>query len=271
MGGIDTSCISIGSGAVDLNETHIYTGTSGWIITVVNKRITNLADYEGAIPSAQHDSFNFIGIMETAGACLAWARDHLADLEIAQAKEQGTSAYRLLDEMVEQTPPGANGLIFTPWLYGNRCPREDTRVRGSFFNINLKTGRRDMFRAILEGVALHVRWMMEAFPKKNVAITEPIRYVGGGAKSPVWCQIMADVLGKKIEPVKYAQDGGAIGAILIAAVGLKHTTFKEGKSLIPVDKMYTPNPETKPIYDKLFDAFVQFHDNNQKLYHVLNP
>ncbi|HME50961.1 MAG TPA: FGGY-family carbohydrate kinase [Candidatus Lokiarchaeia archaeon] len=271
MGGTDTSCISVGSGAVDINETHLYVGTSGWIITTVDKRMTDLADYEASIPGANPQTFSYIGIMETAGACLAWARDHLADLEVAKAKEEGTSAYRLLDEMVEQTPPGASGVIFTPWLYGNRCPREDTHVRGAFFNLGLNTGRRDMFRAILEGVALHTRWMMEKFSTKHVAITEPIRYVGGGAKSPVWCQIMADILGKKIQPVTYAQDGGAVGAILIAAVGLKQTSFKEGKNLIPVDKIYTPNQENKPIYDKLFNALVQFHANNQKLYHVLNP
>jgi xylulokinase len=209
--------------------------------------------------------------METAGASLAWAKDHLADLEVEQAKKQGISAYKLLDDMVSQTPPGANGLLFTPWLYGNRCPREDTHVRGSFFNINLNTRRREMFRAVLEGVAIHTKWMMDLFNKKNVPITEPIRYVGGGAKSPVWCQIMADVVGKQIQAVKYAQDGGAVGATLIAGVGLGATSWKEAKGLVPVAEVYKPNPANRAVYDKLYKALVQYHANNQNLFHFMNP
>nr|MDO8086436.1 FGGY-family carbohydrate kinase [Candidatus Sigynarchaeum springense] len=271
LGGVDASCIPVGSGAFNLNDTHVYVGTSGWIITGVERRITNISDYEGSVPSAVPGVYNFVGIMETAGACLAWAKDHLADLEVQHAREQGVSVFKLLDTMVSQTPPGANGVIFAPWLYGNRCPREDTHVRGSFFNINLKTRRREMFRAILEGVSLHTKWMMDKFAKKNVPVTEPIRYVGGGAKSDVWCQIMADVLGKQIQPVKFAQDGGAVGATLIAGVGLGATSWKDAKGLVPVGDIYKPNPANRALYDKLYSALVQFHDNNKKLYHVLNP
>ena len=270
MGGTDSSCIPVGSGAVQLNDTHIYVGTSGWIITIADKRITNLEDYEGGVLGAIPGTYNYIGIMETCGACLAWAKDHLADLEVAQAEEKGISPFVLLDDMASQSPPGANGLIFTPWLYGNRAPREDTRVRGSFFNLSIQNGRRDMFRSILEGVALHMRWMREGFDKKNVPITEPVRFVGGGANSSVWCQIIADVLGVKIQPVKYTQDGGAIGAGLIAAVGLGKTNFDEGKALVPVGKIYEPNLENKDIYDKIYKVFKKIYKKNKSLYHKLN-
>ncbi len=271
LGGVDASCIPVGSGAIDLDGTHIYVGTSGWIITETDKRITNVADYEASVPGAIPGLYNYVGIMETAGASLAWAKDHLADLEVEHAKQQGVSVFKLLDTMVSQTQPGANGLLFAPWLYGNRCPKEDTHVRGAFFNINLKTRRREMFRAILEGVSLHTKWMMDMFKKKNVPVTEPIRYVGGGAKSDVWCQIMADVLDKQIQPVKYAQDGGAVGATLIAGVGLGATSWKEAKGLVPAGEVYKPNPANRAVYDKLYKALVQFHANNQKLFHFMNP
>jgi xylulokinase len=271
LGAVDASCIPVGSGAIDLNDSHIYIGTSGWVITVIDKRITNIGDYEASFPGAMPGMFNYIGLMETAGACLAWAKDHLADLEIEQAKQQGVSPYKLLDTMVNQVPPGANDVLFTPWLYGNRCPKEDTHVRGSFFNLNLNTKRREIFRSILEGVALHNKWMMDLFKKKHVPITEPIRFVGGGAKSAVWCQIMADVLGKQVQPVKYAQDGGAVGATVIAGVGLKATTWKEAKALVPVAEVYKPNPANRAVYDKLYTALVKYHANNQKLFHFMNP
>ncbi len=271
LGAVDASCIPVGSGGTDLNDTHIYVGTSGWVITITDRRLTNIADYETSVQGAIPGKFNYIGIMETAGASLAWAKDHLADLEVEHAKQQGVSVYQLLDTMVNQVPAGANEVLFTPWLYGNRCPKEDTHVRGSFFNININTKRRELFRAILEGVSLHTKWMMDKFKKKGIPVTEPIRYVGGGAKSGVWCQIMADVLDKQIQPVKYAQDGGAVGATLIAGVGLSATSWKEAKRLVPIGEVYKPNTANRAVYDKLYKALVQYHANNQKFFHFMNP
>ncbi len=270
MGGVDASCLPIGSGAVKLNDTHLYVGTSGWISTVVDKRITNLGDYQASVLGAIPGAYHYVGIMETSGGSLAWAKDHLADIEVERAAREGTSPFVLLDQMVDQSPPGANGLIFTPWLYGNRSPKEDTHVRGNFFNLSIQNGRRDMFRSILEGVAFHNRWMMECFPKKGVPVTEPIRFVGGGASSKVWSQIMADILHKQIQPVKYALDGGAIGAALITAVGLGETTYEEGKRLIPVDDVYLPRRDLDPVYDKKYAVFKRIYSLNRDLFRELN-
>jgi xylulokinase len=270
MGGIDATCLPVGSGAVELNDSHIYVGTSGWVVTIVDKRISNIQNYEGSIVSAMPGHYFFIGLEQTSGGCLAWAKDHLADLEIAEAERQGISPYTLLDEMASQSPPGANGLIFMPWMYGNRAPREDTRARGDFFNLSMNNGRRDMFRAILEGIAMHSRWIIEGFHKSRVPITEPIRFVGGGASSTLWCQIMADVLQKQIQPVRYAKDSGAIGAAIIAAVGLNSITFKEAKGLIPVLDVIQPRKELAPIYDKHYSVFRRYYDRNKDFYKQLN-
>jgi len=127
-----------------------------------------------------------------------------------------------------------------------------------------------MFRAILEGIALHKRWMMEGFTNSHVPITEPVRFVGGGASSTLWCQIMADVLQKQIQPVKYAKDSGAIGAAIIAAVGLDVITFKDVKALIPVQDIVQPRKELAPVYDKLYAVFRKYYDKNKEFYKQLN-
>ena len=108
-------------------------------------------------------------------------------------------------------PAGANGVMFTPWLHGNRCPFEDPNARGVFFNLSLETGKSDMIRAVIEGVCYHLRGFMEAENKK-VQSSEIIRFVGGGALSYATCQILSDVLGKKIETVDKPQNVGAVGA-----------------------------------------------------------
>src|SRR5271157_104622 len=270
MGGLDATCLPVGSGAVERNDTHIYVGTSGWVITIVDKRIPDIANFEGSIISAMPGYYFFIGLEETSGGCLAWAKEHLADLEVAEAERRGISPYTLLDEMAGQSPPGSNGLIFMPWMYGNRSPREDTRARGNFFNLSMNNGRRDIFRAILEGIAMHKRWMLEGFRHSHIPVTEPVRFVGGGASSALWCQILADVLQKQIQPVKFAKDSGAIGAAIIAAVAMNAITFKDAKTLIPVEPIVHPRKDLAPVYDKIYAVFRKYYDKNKEFYRMLN-
>ena len=124
-----------------------------------------------------------------------------------------------LSEEVSKVPPGANGVIFTPWLHGNHCPFEDANAGGMFFNIRLENGKRDMFRAVLEGICYHLRWMLECEARK-VKTSDPIRFVGGGALSPVTCQMLADITGRTIETIDNTQSVGAIGAALTVAAGV---------------------------------------------------
>ena len=103
--------------------------------------------------------------------------------------------------MAAQAPPGSRGVIFTPWLYGERTPVEDRFVRGGFHNLSLSVSRDDLVRAVFEGVALNTRWLLGAVERFARHRLEPIRFIGGGARSDVWCQIFADVLGRTIEQV----------------------------------------------------------------------
>ena len=138
--------------------------------------------------------YNYFAEMETAGKSLEWVKDHLAKDEIgvyldkediSGSKETVyTSLYDYLSEVIDSCPPGAGGVIFTPWLHGNRCPFEDHNSRGMFFNISLDTGKTELLRAVTEGVCYHLRWMLECEDKK-VKTSQRIRFVGGGALSKV--------------------------------------------------------------------------------------
>jgi len=277
-GGGDVTCVAIGAGCTRDNDVHIYVGTSGWVVANVAKRMVDVNNFIASILGAIPDRYNYIAEQETSGLCLQWVRDHLAldeiGLYLKEKEAENTwlpnEVYDLLNETVEQTPPGAGGVIFTPWLHGNRSPREDPYARSMFFNLSLKIGKRMMIRSVLEGVAYHKRWMLEAVEKK-IPKRDKVRFAGGGAKSETWCQIMADVTGKSIETIETPQDAGALGAAVICGVGLGVIpSFDQARDFIPVKKTYQPRPEYRDVYDKGFEIFKKLYDQNKALFRKLN-
>ena len=278
-GGGDLSLIAIGAGCFDLYDAHIYTGTSGWVAATVDKRMTDIGGLIASILGAMPGCYNYIAEQETAGRCLQWVRDHLALDEIgvyladhpySDAVGMVQNLYDFLNQEVERVAPGSGGLIFTPWLHGNRSPFEDPYARGMFFNIGLQTGKREMVRAVLEGVAYHQRWMLERVEKK-VPYRERLRFVGGGARSPAWGQILADVTGRRIEVVRNAQNAGTVGAAVVCAVGLGLLdTFHEAASLITVERAFEPQLANRVVYDRNFEVYVQLHQRNRELFKQLN-
>ncbi|MCM1990218.1 xylulokinase [Oceanirhabdus seepicola] len=279
-GGGDASLIGIGAGAVEENNTHIYLGTSGWVSTVVSKRILDLKHMIASIVGASHKTFNYFAELETAGKCLEWVKEHLAldEIDVYQEKKQINeskeevykSLYDYMMHAIKDVPAGSNGVIFTPWLHGNRCPFEDHNARGMFFNISLETGKTELIHSVIEGVCYHLRWQLEASEEK-VKTSKVIRLVGGGALAPLTCQILSDVLNREIETVDSPQNIGAVGAVVVMAVGLNIIEeIKEAKKFIKVKERYIPNKNNTVIYDKYFKEFKSLYKNNKKSFNVLN-
>ncbi|MBM7824413.1 xylulokinase [Arcanobacterium pluranimalium] len=279
-GGGDSSLIPVGAGATKLNDTHIYWGTSGWVGTVTNKQKVDLGAMIASVTGAQHGFYNYFAEMETAGKCFQWVRDHLALDEIniylekkdatANPEAQNTSLYEYMSQVIETSPPGSNGVIFTPWLHGNRCPFEDPNARAMFFNLGIETGKRDMLRAVIEGVCFHLRWFLETQERK-VKTSETVRFVGGGALSPTTCQILADILGRTVEIVEDPQNVGSVGAAIVTACGLGvFSSVNSGAQLIKPSHRYVPNPDNRAVYDHTFAAFISLYKNNKKTFAMLN-
>lgn len=279
-GGGDASLIGIGAGSGSLGDTHIYSGTSGWVGTVVEKQLVDTSAMIAAIVGADPSSFNYFAEMETAGKCLEWVRDHLCLDEIGMfietknitegTEKEYTSLYDYMSEVIDSVPAGSGGVIFTPWLHGNRCPFEDPNAGGMFFNLSIETGKSQMLRSVIEGVCFHQRWMLEQEAKK-VKTSDVIRFVGGGALSAVTCQILADVTGRTVETVNRPQDVGAVGAAAIIGIGLGVIdNIKKVKDYVPVAKTYKPNKANKAIYDRNFEVFKTLYKNNKDSFKKLN-
>ncbi|GAG13628.1 unnamed protein product, partial [marine sediment metagenome] len=163
-------------------------------------------------------------------------------------------------------------------------PVDDPSIRGGLYNISLDMTREHLIRAVFEGVAYNVKWLfiyVEKFIEKWVKKENPaqiqgkqiipeLTIIGGGAQSNVWCQIFADVLDRKIKQIKDPIQANARGAALMASVGLGYIGWDEVNKHIEISKVFTPNPENREIYDRLFKEYLNIYDITKKLYKRLN-
>ncbi|HID64830.1 MAG TPA: hypothetical protein EYP49_19095 [Anaerolineae bacterium] len=264
----DAPSAAVGSGAVGEGEGHIYLGTSGWV-GVVTERIVTGKHGVVSIHSADPTRCFLIAETETAGACLQWIADQFYRQE--QADPQVENVFQLMDAVVEKVEPGSGYLIFTPWMYGERAPVFDTFVRSTFLNLSCDHGREHILRAVYEGVAYNLRWIMEIMADKFGYRQEALRVVGGGARGAPWMQIIADVTGKRIETGSNPQEAGAVGAALVAAVGLGiYPDFAALKDVIEVTRTFEPRSDHAGVYDCLFAAYKKVYRSLKAVYREIN-
>ncbi len=279
-GGGDATLIGVGAGCTHLGDTHVYSGTSGWVGTVINKQKVDVVAMMCGIVGAQRGKFNYFAEMETAGKCFEWVKKHLVEDEIdaylqkinvADSTESAyENLYDYMSETISRIPAGSGGVIFTPWLHGNRCPFEDHRAAGMFFNLKIETGETQMIRAVLEGICFHLRWMLECQDKK-IRTAPVLRFVGGGALSPATCQILADITGRTVETVPNTKDVGAIGAAMLVAVGSGAVRDLEtAGALVRPERRYEPNRNNRPVYERNYRVFRRLYRSNKKNFAALN-
>lgn len=279
-GGMDSAITGVGAGAVELGSTYIYCGTSGWVSTVVDRQVVDIGNLLAGLVGVQKGYFNYWGELETAGKCLEWVKNHLAldEIDIYLEKKHISDSpesvfknlYDYMMHAIKNVPAGSNGVIFTPWLHGNRCPFESPNARGMFFNISVNTGKTEMIHAVLEGICYHLRWILESQEKKTKT-SEVIRFVGGGALAPLTCQLLSDILGRPVETVENPQNTGAVGAAILIGVGLgKLENIEVSKKIVRVSGKYLPDKNNKLLHDRNFKVFKTLFKSNQKNFDLLN-
>ncbi len=284
MGAPDVHTATIGSGAVGNYEGHIYIGTSDWIFTHIPYKKTDIAHNLGSLPSAIPGRYLIGNEQEIAGGALSFLRDKILYHKDELLKEEAVpDVYKIFDRIVEKVPAGANNLIFTPWLIGERSPVDDPDIRGGLYNLSFEMSREHIIRAIFEGVAYNVKWLLiyienfikkwvmkeRGLPKNGIVMPE-LNIVGGGAQSDVWCQIFADILDRKIKQVSDPIQANARGAAFIGSVGLGYLKWDEIQRCCEISNIFTPNPENRKVYDKLFKEYLNIYKIMGKTYKRLN-
>jgi len=270
MGSPDVHSAAVGSGAAADFEAHLYIGTSGWMTCHVPFKKTDLFHNMASLPSSIPGRYLLTNEQECAGVNLQYLRDNIFFSQDELKTTKPENAYQIFDQIAQRTSAGSEGLIYMPWLYGERTPVEDRFVRGGFFNLSLHTNREHMVRAVFEGVAYNARWLLKYVEQFNGKPANAINMVGGGAKSEVWCQIHADVLNRPMRQMKDPIEANLRGASLLAAASLGHIRYDDIGSRVPVAKTFTPNPDHRKLYDELFREFLVIYENNKKMYARLN-
>ncbi|MHA1906727.1 MAG: xylulokinase [Candidatus Thorarchaeota archaeon] len=279
----DMTAAGVGSGAVREGEVHVYGGSSGWIGAHVTQRKLDIFTYTGSIRSAIPGKFFLVAEQESAGACLKHLREHwhcdlclnVRDIASPACEECYTgdrNPYSSLDSIANQAPAGSEGLLFAPWMFGERSPIDDHNVRGGYFNLSLAHEKTHMTRAVLEGVALHTKWMMDGIEKKKMlGRVSKVNLIGGCANSDVWSQIYADVLKKPVCRMENPLAAGTIGVSMVAFVGLGEISdFEKAADRIQVDRVFDPDPINVEIYDTMFDNLKEYYKRNKGLWKKMN-
>lgn len=270
-GSIDNTAAAIGCGTVRDFESHLYLGTSSWITSHVPKKKTDIVAEMATVPCAVPGRYLFMAMQTTAGGNLTFLRDNILyhKDELLQEAEM-PDVYKIMDRIAEATPPGSNGVIYTPWIYGERSPVKDSQVRAGIYNLSLENTRADIIRAVLEGIALNTRWLLGAYEKNIGHRADPITAAGGGALSSVWCQIFADVMDRPIRQLADPIRANAVGAAFIAAVGLGELSYDAVPALTKYRADYEPNPQHRDLYDERYGVFTQIYKQNRPIYKRLN-
>lgn len=245
-GGGDQAAQAVGAGAVEPGIVALTLGTSGVVFASSDRPLTERHGRLHAFPHAVPEKWHVMGVMLSAAGSLRWYRDVVAPgVEFAELVEQAADV-----------EPGSEGLVFLPYLSGERTPHADPNIRGAFSGLTLKHGRAHMTRAVLEGVAFGLRDNLALMEEVGLDSIEQVRVSGGGAKSPLWRQILADVCDVELVTVQ-ATEGAALGAALLAGTGTGVWSSVNEASAATVELGETTRPDSakRDLYARAYSRF----------------
>lgn len=258
-GAADQPAGAIGTGVIREGQVMCSLGTSGVIFAAAQKPEVDPKERLHTFNHAVPNTWYLMGCMLSAGGSLAWYRDQFAAAERAQAARRKIDVYDILMEQAAQVPLGSEGLFFLPYLTGERSPHKDPYARGGFVGLSVRSSPAHMIRAIVEGVTFGLRDCLEVVREQGVKLTE-IRATGGGARSPFWRQILADVFQADIA-ILASEEGPGMGAAILAAVGAGEyeDTRTACERMLKVRTRISPNKAASRRYDDYYQHFVTLY------------
>ena len=265
----DQAASAVGNGIVKEGVASVTIGTSGVVFVHTNKFILDPLGRVHTLCHAVPNCWHMMGVTQSAGLSFKWVRDNFFGDIISSSKLLNESTNCLMDKICGDVPCGANGLIFLPYLMGERTPHLDPDARGVFFGISARHTKKDMLRAVMEGVIFSLFDcinIIESIGVKN----ESIYASGGGGNSPLWRQIMADVFGRKIS-IKRAWQGSALGAAILGGVAAKiYPGVTEACKILSDESMVTePNMEANKIYKPYYELYTELYGSLKQAYKKL--
>jgi len=254
-GGGDAVVQTTGTGLVEPGILGTTIGTAGIVAMALNRCYDNPEGKLQVFCNNMPNKWHTMGVTLAAGGSLRWFRDSLGGTEREVSRWTGEDVYEILGREASKSEPGSEGLLFLPYLIGERCPHADPRARGAFVGLTLRHDRCHILRSVFEGVIFSLRDVAELIKEMGVAITQ-IRTSGGGALSGLWRQIHADVFGSEVLTVSGSGEGGAYGAALVAGAGVGVWPSVEiAARVVNVETKNSPIMKHREIYDRLFPVY----------------
>jgi xylulokinase len=258
IGGGDGACATVGAGSVQVGDAYTNIGSSAWIALTTRHPIFDPQRRTFTFAHLDPELYFPIGTMQSAGGSYAWLEGLL------RVEKDEALLYREMDTQAAAAPPGAGGLLFLPYLLGERSPYWNPLARGAFVGLAMSHGRAELSRAVLEGVAFNLRLILDALRAQGVEVTT-MRLIGGGAQSELWRQILADVYELPILLPAMTAEASALGAAIAGGVGVGlFPDFGVATRLVPVTQAERPDFSHTSRYVALCRLF-------QRAYAALEP
>ena len=254
-GGADNACAAVGNGVVRQGLGLVSIGSSGVVLAPSEAPRVDpglrVHTFNHAVPGLWY----LMGVTQGAGLSMRWFRDQFAEGERREAARSGRDAYDLMAHQAASSPPGSNGVIWLPYMQGERTPHLDPDARAVLYGLSTAHTRSDVLRAIMEGVAFSLRDCLAIVGEQGVTL-EQVRLTGGGARSGLWRQILADVLATELV-ITSSDEGPALGAALMAGVGAgMFRSLEEGcAAAVAVRERIEPEPSRKAIYNGAYELY----------------
>lgn len=253
--GGDLQAAGVGMGITRSGLISVGIGTGGGVLIYLDEPLRHPTAAMNCLPHAADNSWEMEGICLSSGAVYKWLRDTIGTFEKENALKAGVDPYQLLNELAAAEEPGAQSVIVLPSFIGAGCPNWYPMARGAFLGLSLSTERKTLVRAVMEGICLEIRWMLEEADAIGTEIQE-VRIWGGAAKSKLWNQIAADIYGVPVSKTADSE-AGLIGAAILAGVGVNlFQSVQEGvESMVAVAERYEPDPQLRSLYDDKFSIY----------------
>ncbi len=255
----DNAAAAVGTGVVEDGKAFTTIGTSGVVFAHTSKisidKLGRVHTCCAAVPGAWH----VMGVTQGAGLSLKWFRDNFCNAEKETSGLMGVDPYYLMDKEAAEVPIGSNRLLYLPYLMGERTPHLDPDARGVFFGLSAMHTKRDLLRAVMEGVSYSLRDCVEVFKQMDISVSDMMA-CGGGGSSPLWRQMLADLYAC---PVKTAssKEGPALGVALLAAVGTGiYSSVPEAcREVVKTDKVQEPIAENIRPYEESYRLYTEIY------------
>ena len=261
IGAGDQNCAAIGAGVIRPGMASVSIGTGGLAIAFLNRPFRDPKGKGIISINAVHGNWQIEGLQNGSAGVMRWFRDQLALYDKEEAERLGEDAYDRIDRLIEESKPGADGLVFLPYLASANTPRYDPDARGTLIGLTFIHTRGDIARAVMEGITLDQKDILTSINKAGIDV-ERIRIMGGATKSDFWNQLQANCYGVPVETLKIT-DAAVLGAAICAGVGagLYPDIPAATDALVRVDRTYEPIPEMVDFYNESYLLYTKTYES----------